>query len=142
MADVNRIALKNWALAIVQVVEPDDAFVVEENFDALVDNWDRAKSQDEGRFIGGPEVAAFAGVIGPFLLGFFGDVGKDLVKDQVKQFVGGLLDKLLGRTASVEEASRLRRELEDAVQKSRFRAAQKQVLSNGFNKLFAQIGKA
>jgi hypothetical protein len=57
MTEVTRENLKKWAIAIVTEVEPDDAFVVEDGFDALVEEWHRADAQDEGRFIGGVKTA-------------------------------------------------------------------------------------
>ena len=140
MAEIDRATLKRWAKAIVNEVEPDDAFVIEDNFDALLDEWHAARSQDEGRFIGGPEVAAFAGVVGPFLLGFFGDVAKDVVKDQSKKLLGLLIDKFLARRSSADEATRLHRELEAAIAKSRFAPTQKEVLRRGFDDLFTRVG--
>ena len=46
----DRSMLKEKALAIVGRVEPDDVFVVEDGFDDIVDAWNAARAQDEGRF--------------------------------------------------------------------------------------------
>ena len=140
MDDINRAKLKTWALTIVSEVEPDDTFVIEDNFDALIENWHAARPQDEGRFVGGPEIAAFAGVIGPFLIGFFGDVAKDAVKDQAKRLVSTLIDKLLAHHATSQEAKKLREDLEGAIAKCRFSEAQKVVLRKGFDDLIAKLG--
>ena len=102
MTEINREQVKEWAIAIVNEVEPEDVFVVQDGYDALVEEWHRADAQDEGRLIGGAEVATFAAMVVPFLLGFFGDVAKDVVKDQAKKLVGGLLDRILKRRATAE----------------------------------------
>ena len=134
-----RETLKQWATDIVTLVEPDDVFVVEDNFDALITDWHRAVSQDEGRFIGGAEVATFAAVVVPFLLTFLGDVAKDVVKDQAKKAAGTLMDKLLHRKASADEAARLKTEIEVAIAKSKVTREQKDVLNAGFNALFGKL---
>ena len=141
MTEVNRENLKKWALAIVTEVEPDDAFVVEDGFDALVEEWHRADTQDEGRFIGGAEVATFAAMVAPFLLAFFGDVAKDVVKDRVKTAVGALLDRVLDRRATKDDVEALRKEVTSAINKSRFSSAEKAKLEAGFAKLFGWVGK-
>lgn len=137
-----RDLLKQRAVDIVAQVEPDDVFVVEDNFDALVDDWYRAVSQDEGRFIGGVEVATFAAAVVPFLLTFLGDVAKDVVKDQAKKAAGTLLDKLLRRQASTDEAARLQAELEVAIAKSKVTREQKDILRSGFDVLFEKLKPA
>lgn len=38
-----RADLKRWALSIVTEVEPDDVFVIENDFDPLMDDRDTAK---------------------------------------------------------------------------------------------------
>ena len=134
-----RETLKQWATDIVTLVEPDDVFVVEDNFDALITDWHRAVSQDEGRFIGGAEVATFAAAVVPFLLTFLGDVAKDVVKDQAKKAAGTLMDKLLHRKASADEAARLKTEIEVAIAKSKVTREQKDVLNAGFNVLFGKL---
>lgn len=137
---IDRQKLKHWARDMVAQVEPDDVFVVEEGFDSLLEAWHAAVAQDEGRFAGGAEAATFAGIIVPFLFGFFGDVAKDVVKDQAKKAVGKLIDKLLDRKASDDDASRLRDEIEAAISKSRFSTQQKETLRAGFGNLFAKLG--
>jgi hypothetical protein len=139
MSDINRDTVKKWATDIVSLVTPDETFVIEDGFDDIAENWDAAVSQDEGRFIGGPEVASFAGVLVPFLLVFLGDVAKDVAKDTAKQVLGALLDKLLSRRASSDEASRLKEELRSAITSSRFSKTQKNTLLKGFDNLFAKI---
>lgn len=134
-----RDTLKRLATDIVTQVEPDDVFVVEDNFDALITDWHRAVSQDEGRFIGGAEIATFAAAVVPFLLTFLGDVAKDVVKDQAKKAAGALLDKLLKRQTSAEEATRLRTEIEVAIAKSKVSREQKDVLNAGFDVLFSKL---
>lgn len=140
MIQVDRENLKKWALAIVTEVEPDDAFVVEDGFDALVEEWHRADAQDEGRFIGGAEIATFAAMVAPFLLAFFGDVAKDVVKDRAKTAVGSLLDRLLDRRATKDDMESLRKDITAAINKSRFSSAEKAKLEAGFAKLFAKVG--
>lgn len=142
MTEINREQVKEWAIAIVNEVEPEDVFVVEDGYDALVDEWHRAEAQDEGRLIGGPEVATFAAMAVPFLLGFFGDVAKDVVKDQVKTAVGGLLDRILKRRATADDAETLRTEINTAIGKSRFSSAEKAELQGGFDKMFAKLAPA
>lgn len=136
MTQVDRENLKKWALAIVTEVEPDDVFVVEDGFDALVEEWHRADAQDEGRFIGGAEIATFAAMVAPFLLAFFGDVAKDVVKDRAKTAVGSLL----GRRATKDDVESLRKDITAAINKSRFSSAEKAKLEAGFAKLFAKVG--
>jgi hypothetical protein len=140
MTEVDRENLKKWALAIVTEVEPDDVFVVEDGFDALVEEWQRAGAQDEGRFIGGAEVATFAAMVAPFLLAFFGDVAKDVVKDRVKTTVGSLLDRVLDRRATKDDVEVLRKDITAAINKSRFSSAEKAKLEAGFAKLFTRVG--
>lgn len=142
MEEIDRETVKSWAVAIVGQVEPDDTFVVEDGFDALANDWHKAASQDEGRFIGGAEFATFAAMVTPFLLGLFGDVVKDVVKDQAKKAFGSLLGRVLKRDASAEETEKLRREVAAAVDKSRFNAAQKATLRAGFEKMFAKLQAA
>jgi hypothetical protein len=140
MTEVDRENLKKWALAIVTEVEPDDVFVVEDGFDALVEEWHRASAQDEGRFIGGAEVATFAAMVAPFLLAFFGDVAKEVVKDKVKTTVGSLLDRVLNRRATKDDVEVLRKDITAAINKSRFSSAEKAKLEAGFAKLFTRVG--
>ncbi|MCA1494597.1 hypothetical protein I6F11_27325 [Ensifer sp. NBAIM29] len=130
------------AQQIVAIVEPMDAFVVEEGFDDIVENWDKALPQDEGRFIGGAELASFAALVVPFLLGFFGDVAKDVIKDQAKRATAALITKLLAKKSTVDEAGRLKSEIDAAITKSGFSAEQKTALANGFGTLFATVGPA
>lgn len=137
-----RDTLKQLATDIVTQVEPDDVFVIEDTFDALITDWHRAVSQDEGRFIGGTEIATFAAAVVPFLLTFLGDVAKDVVKDQAKKAAGALLDKLLKRQASADEATRLRTEIEVAIAKSKVTREQKNVLNAGFDILFGKLKPA
>ncbi len=137
-----REVLKQLAADIVARVEPDDVFVIEDNFDALLADWDRAVSQDEGRFVGGAEVATFAAAIVPFLLVFLGEVARDVAKEQAKRASGALLDKLLRRNASAEEAGRLRTEIEVAIAKSKVSREQKEVLNAGFDILFSKVKAA
>jgi hypothetical protein len=142
MEDIGRDKVKAWAVGIVAEVEPEDTFVVEDGFDALANDWHRAASQDEGRFIGGPELATFAAMVTPFLFGFFGDVLKDVVKDQAKKSFGSLLDRVLKRNASADETEKLRHQIAAAVDKSRFSASQKAILRAGFEKMFAKLQAA
>jgi hypothetical protein len=142
METIDRATVKGWAVAIVGQVEPGDTFVVEDGFDALADDWHSATSQDEGRFVGGAEVATFAAMVTPFLLELFGDVVKDVVKDQAKKVFGSLLDRVLKRNASSDETEKLRREIAAAVDKSRFTASQKARLRAGFETMFAKLTAA
>ena len=135
----DRDSLKTFAIDIVAQVEPDDVFVIEDNLDALINDWHRAVSQDEGRFIGGAEIATFAAAVVPFLLTFLGDVAKDVIKDQAKKAAGSLIDKLLKRQASADEATRLRTEIEVAIAKSKVAREQKDVLNAGFDILFDKL---
>jgi hypothetical protein len=139
---IDRATLKRWALAMVTEVEPEDTFVIEDNFDGLVDDWHLAQAQDEGRFVGAAEAATFAGLIVPFLLAFFGDLAKDIVKDQAKKAAGALIEKLMARRANSDEISRLRGEIEAVVARSRFSKEQKEILLAGFRELFAKVGGA
>lgn len=140
MTQIDRENLKKWALAIVAEVEPGDAFVVEDGFDALVEEWHRADAQDEGRLIGGAEIATFAAMVAPFLLAFFGDVAKDVVKDRAKTAVGSLLDRLLDRRATRDDVESLRKDITAAINKSRFSSAEKAKLEAGFAQLYAKVG--
>lgn len=142
MTDIDREQVKAWALAIVGEVEPADVFIVEDGFDALVDEWHRADAQDEGRFIGIDDAATFTALVVPFLLGFFGDIAKDVVKDQVKKAVGDLLDGMLKRRATASDAEKLRNEITAAISKSRFSLAEKTKLQAGFDKMFVKLARA
>jgi hypothetical protein len=139
---IDLVVLKTWALAMVAEVEPDDTFVVEDNFDGLVNDWHIARAQNEGRFVDTADVATFAGAIVPFLLVFFGDVAKDVVKDQAKKAAGALLEKLLAGKTNRDEAARLSSEIEAAIAESGFSKEQKETLRAGFRKLFAKVGPA
>ena len=139
MQEIHRGTVKAWATEIVSHVEPDDVFVVRDGFDDLAENWHTAEVQDEGRFVGGLDGTAFAGVVVPFLLTLFGDVVRDVVKDAAKRAVGTLLEKLLKRQASPDETSRLRLEIEAAIHRSRFTEVQKRTLRAGFDDLFAKL---
>lgn len=134
--------IKRWAVGIVAEVSPEDTFVVEEGFDSLASDWDTAVAQDEGRFISGAEIGTFAALIVPFLMGFFGDLAKDVVKDAAKRAIGPQIDRLLGRKADAEDVRRLKGEVKTAIEKSRFPAAEKKTLQAGFDSLFAKIGAA
>jgi hypothetical protein len=142
VTDINREQVKEWAIAIVNEVEPGDIFVVQDGYDALIEEWHRADAQDEGRLIGGAEEATLAAMVVPFLLGFFGDVAKDVVKDQAKKLVGGLLDRILKRRASADDAEALRTEINTAIGKARFSRAEKAKLQAGFAKMFAKLSPA
>jgi len=134
---IEKETLKRLAIDIVGKVKPGDIFVVEENFDAMISDWDHAASLDEGKFAGGVEIATFAAAVVPFLLAFIGDVAKDVAKDQAKKISASLLDKLLRREASVDEVERLRSEIEVAIARSKASREQKDILSNGFARLFS-----
>lgn len=136
---IEKETLKRLATNIVAQVEPDDIFVVEENFNAIIADWDHAASLDEGRFVGGAEVATFAAAIVPFLLAFLRDVAKDLVKDQAKKISSSLLDKFLRHEANEDEVERLRSEIDVAIAKSKTSREQKDVLNKGFARLFSKI---
>mgnify|MGYP003388426834 CR=1 FL=1 len=127
------------ALAIVAEVEPDDAFAVEENFEALAADWDNAKAQNEGRFVGGEELATFAAVIVPFLVAFVGDVATDLAKERIKRSARTLFEKVLARRGEARELTQLRGQIEAAVHDSRFSKKQKEILRQGFGKLLAKL---
>jgi hypothetical protein len=142
VTEINREQVKEWAVAIVNEVEPEDVFVVQDGYDALVEEWHRADAQDEGRLIGGADVATFAAIVVPFLLGLFGDVAKDVVKDQAKRLVGGLLDRILKRRATAEDVEALRAEINTAIGNSRFSPAEKLKLQTGFAKMFAKLAPA
>ncbi len=141
MTEIDRGQVKEWAIAIVNEVEPADAFVVEDGYDALVDEWRRADSQDEGRFIGAGEVATFAAMVVPFLFGLFGDVAKDVVKDKVKKAVGDLLDRVLKRCAAPGDAEKLRTEIITAISKSRFSLEEKVRLQAGFDEMLVKLSR-
>ncbi|HEV2603427.1 MAG TPA: hypothetical protein VGU24_07185 [Microvirga sp.] len=140
METITQETVKDWATAIVAEIEPDDIFVVEDGFKATPEDWHRADAQDEGRFVDGVEVSTFAAMVVPFLLGFFGDVAKDVVKDVAKKAVGALLDRFLKREATSDETARLQGEIDVAIAKSRFTAEQKRTLRDGFEALFAKLG--
>lgn len=139
VGEIDRAQVRQWAIAIVKEVEPDDAFVVEDGYDGLVDAWHRADAQDEGRLVGGIDAATFAAMVVPFLLGFFGDVAKDVVKDQVKTVVGDLLDRVLKRRATRGDAEALGVAVEAAIAKSRFSPVEKARLRTGFDRMLAKL---
>jgi len=142
MQEIDKAAVKDWAIRIVGHVTPGDAFVVEDAFDIEAEDWHKAGSQDEGRFVGGLEASTFAAVIVPFLLGFFGDVAKDIVKDQIKISVGALIERQLKRKTSGDETAQLKRQIDTAISNSRFSDEQKQTLRAGFEILFMKLGTA
>lgn len=139
MDEISKDVIRRWAVELVTIVEPDDVFVVEDGFDDIVANWHKARPQDEGKFIGGAEIASFAALVIPFLLGFFGDVAKDVIKDQAKKATGTLIEKVLGKKSTGDESTRLKSEIELAIAKSKFSSDQKAVLIRGFGKLFAKV---
>ena len=47
MTEIDREQVKEWAIAIVNEVEPDDVFVVEDGYVPSL-RWHRADAQDEG----------------------------------------------------------------------------------------------
>lgn len=142
MEQIGRNELKDLAYQIITIVEPADAFVIEEGFDDIVENWHHARPQDEGRFIGGAELASFAALVVPFLLGFLGDVAKDVIKDQAKRGTAALMQKLFAKKATSDEAGRLKSEIEGAIAKSGFSTEQKTALTDGFGTLFKTVGPA
>jgi hypothetical protein len=141
--------LKREAIAIVEQVEPDDVFVVEDGFDAMVDAWNKASAQDEGRFGGVEGLATFAAIITPFLVGLFEDyikdfakdVAKDLAKDQAKKRLTALIDRLLGRKSESDEGNDIRTDIDVAIAKSKFSPKQKEILMRGFEKLLGNVAK-
>ncbi len=137
--EFDRNTIRQWATAIVSEVEPADGFIVRDNFDGLASAWSQAKPRDEGRFFGGAEVAPFAALIVPFLLGFVGDVTKGIVTDHAKKAVRKYLDKLLAHTIGREEADRLAMQINTAIDDSRFSDAEKKMLRDGFDKLFRRV---
>ncbi|WP_424973216.1 hypothetical protein [Dinoroseobacter sp. S76] len=142
MDEVNHHTLKAWSIGIVELSDPDDVFVVEEGFDAMAASWDKAASQDEGRFITGAEVAAFAAIVGPFLLAIFSGALKGAVEDQFKKVFGSLLGKVLKRDANANEVEKLRKLVAEAIDKSKYSAPQKSELRSGFERMFAQLASS
>lgn len=65
MDEISKDDMRRWAVELVAIVEPDDVFVVQDGFDDIVANWHKARSQDEGKFIGGAEIASFAALVIP-----------------------------------------------------------------------------
>jgi hypothetical protein len=134
--------LQRIAVKIVERVSPQDVFVVRDGFSSLAADWNRASSQNEGRFIGGPEIATFAAIVVPFLVGFLGDIAKDVAKDEIKKDITALLEKLLDRHTNADETARLRSEIEAAISSSGFSNAQKDTLRFGFIQLFSKLSAA
>lgn len=139
MDEISKYDMRRWAVELVTIVEPDDVFVVQDGFDDIAANWHKARPQDEGRFIGGAEIASFAALVIPFLLGFFGDVAKDVIKDQAKKATGALIEKVLGKKSTGDERALLKSEIELEIARSKFSPDQKAVLINGFSDLFAKL---
>src|SRR5579871_1829996 len=103
--------LRELTISIVRIVSPDDAFVVEDGYDDLVDNWNSARSQNEGRFIGGAEVATFAALAVPFLAAFFGDIAKDVAKDVIKNELSALVQNFLNHKPNTGGEGRVKIEI-------------------------------
>ena len=139
MEKTEKEEIRARALKIVSIVEPGDSFVVEEGFDSIVENWDRAISQNEGRFSAGELTATFSGLIVPFLLALSNETVKAVVKDQAKKIIGKRIDDYIDNSKSIINENELKSEIESAIKKSEFNSAQKDVLTNGFDTLFRQI---
>lgn len=139
---MDRSGIKDLAKAIVKITDPGDVFVIEDGFDDIADNWFKARGQDEGHFLGGIEIAGFVSLIVPFLLGIFADTAKGIITDQAKRAINYLLDRVLTKTATTEEAANLGTEMDDLIAKSRYSDEQKKTLKLGFKKLLASMGTA
>lgn len=133
--DIDRATLKRWTVAIVTEVEPSGAAVVEEHFDALADAGHVAHGHDES-LAKAAESAPFAAALVPFLLTFVGGVGKDITG------IGALIEKFLGGKADVDEATRLKAEIDATVAKSPFSHQQQDELRTGFEALFERLPPA
>ncbi len=134
--------IKNRALRIVSLVEPEDSFVIEDGYESIVDNWDRAVAQDEGRFSAGELAATFSGLIVPFLLALSNEAVKAVVKDQAKKLIGKRIDDYLDKPKSSIDEKELKSEIESSIARSDFNSAQKEVLKNGFETLFQRAKNA
>ena len=137
---LDRSTIKRWATDIVAQVEPGDVFVIEENFDGISSAWSKARPTDEGRFFGEAEIPAFAGIIVPFLLGWFGEILKDIAANHAKRTIAMLLDKFVARETTNEETKKLRCEIYSAINNSSFPSSHKDVLKEGFDRLLPKIG--
>lgn len=86
--------------------------MIEEGFDSIVENRDKASVQDEGRFSTGELVATFSGLIVPFLLGLSNEAVKAVVKDQAKKIIGKKIDEYLNKSISNVDENELETEIE------------------------------
>lgn len=128
--------IKNQA---INLVDSGDSFVIEEGFDDIVQYWDKANPQDEGKFIDGEMISTFAGLIVPFLIGLAGDTVKDVVKDQAKKSVEKLVEKRLKKTTDAKDIDSLKATIEKAVNESKFKSEDKIILLEGFEKVYEEI---
>jgi hypothetical protein len=124
--------LKRLCTEIVGRVEPDNAFVVEDNFDALRRYWNRDEPRAEGQLTVPDLVVTFASVMVPFLAGFMLDVAKDTAKALI---VDKLKTVLKSGQKGDEDAKVVLQTIIVQVDASGFSAQEKQALRDGFSKL-------
>lgn len=124
---IDHATIERWASAIVAVVAPDEARP-------------RSDTPAHPPAESLAELTSFGALLVPFLIGFFGDVAKDVVKDQAKKAVGRLLQAQLDRKANRDDASRLASEIDAAIAASALSDQQKKTLRSGFKELLRKLG--
>ncbi len=137
--ELQKSIVKQQAISLVELVAPDDVFVVEEGFDAMAAHWDQAVAQDEGRFSGAEVLSTFSALIAPFLLGLLVDTAKDVVKDQAKKAVSRLVDKHRQNRAPSDDLQSTRKAIDTAIEQSKLTTEQKQTLRDGFGDIYVKL---
>lgn len=137
--ELQKSIVKQQAISLVELVAPDDVFVVEEGFDAMAAHWDQAIAQDEGRFSGAEVLSTFSALIAPFLLGLLVDTAKDVVKDQAKKAVSRLVDKHRQNRAPSDDLQSTRKAIDTAIEQSKLTTEQKQTLRDGFGDIYVKL---
>lgn len=139
LGDADRFYIKHLAISLVEIAEPGDVFVVEEGFDSVADHWEQAAVQDEGRFSGSELLATFSTVIAPFLIGLFADTAKDVFKDQAKEAISSLVDRVKNRKATDNDLREMQRAIDVAIARSRLSKEEKTTLREGFEIVYSTL---
>jgi len=139
---LTRDELRHVATAIAGVIDVDNVFLLEEQFDLIVDEDFHAAEVDEtGHFIEGSLLVSLAALVAVFL----GEVVRDVVRDVLKEKVAKRIKRwFFGETPLPDaELTELRREISKTVDESKtLSEPQKIALQRGFLRLFDQVRDA
>lgn len=113
--------------AILKQVEPEQEFLLDENFAQYAAGYPEPAFVPEGRFEG-TAMTLFVAILVPFVVEVFKEGTKDALKDKVKDG----LDRLFRRreTARQEDIASLRTDVEKIIAKTQLSARERERLRN------------